>query len=233
MAHNHSPEHDAVVELLPWYVKNTLSPAERTDVDQHLSTCQDCQQEIMLYQQLEKVAAVKAPKPTWQPNPAQFSQIMQGIDELEKNAAKTAKANKVPSGLVSKLSAWFKATPTPVFWFMSLETVALTALILILGRQLPAQLGGNSFETLSNGEPVASASLPRLRLVFSEDITEREIRALLQAQQGQLVQGPSTLGVYTVQLARGSANEVQQAITNLRANPKVKLVESLENRDRP
>jgi hypothetical protein len=233
MAHKPISEHDVVVELLPWYVKNTLSPAERIDVDQHLSACQDCQLEIMLYQQLEKVTAVKAPKPGWQPNPAQFSQIMQGIDEFEKQTATTVKANKAPSGLVSKLSAWFEATPTPVFWFMSLETVALTVLILILGRQLPAQLGGNSFETLSNGEPAASASLPRLHLVFSEDITERELRALLQAQQGQLVQGPSLLGVYTVQLAKGGANEVQQAIANLRANPKVKLVESLDNRDRP
>jgi anti-sigma factor RsiW len=236
MTHSNNTEHDVVVELLPWYVKNTLNPIEQMRVAQHLSSCSECQQELDIYRKIDNVNLGSSNTPTWKPSPVQFANILQGIDALETKAATaataTTKVAKTP-GVFAKLSAWLKALPSPVFWVMSLETMAIAALVMMVVGRLPQQLpGGQLFETLSNERPSVTANLPRLHIVFAEDITEREIRTLLQTQQGQLVEGPSMLGVYTVQLAAGGVQE-QQAIINLRANAKVKLVEGIAKVDQP
>ncbi|WP_394751823.1 anti-sigma factor family protein [Crenothrix sp.] len=231
MKPSNNKEHDAVIELLSWYAKGLLNPAEQERVSQHLSTCTDCQQELVLYRQLAS-ATLNSSKPAWKPSAAQFSTIMQNIDALEANTAaaaptKTTKATKTP-GLFAKFSTWLKTIPRPVFWIMSMETLAIAALVMLVVARLPAQLsGGQLFETLSNEHQPVSAMLPRLHIVFNENITEHEIRMLLQAQQLQLVEGPSMLGVYTLQLATGGTQEQQQAITNLRTHAKVKLVEGI------
>ena len=228
MNHLNNAEHAVVVELLPWYVKGTLNPEDHVRVNQHLSNCPECQQEIVLYRQLNSADLTISRTPTWKPTPAQFSNILQSIDALESKIGTTAVQSNTP-GRNPKLSALFKATPSPVFWFMSLETIALAALVLLVVARLPQQQPGEQlFKTLSNEHPAVSETLPRLSIVFAENITEREIRALLQAQHAQLVQGPSMLGVYTVELASDRANELQQAIANLRTNPKVKLVEGID-----
>lgn len=226
MTHSNNAEHDVVIELLPWYVNGTLNSVEQARVAQHLPSCSECRQELVHYRQLDSLRSVSNHAQTWQPSPARFASILQGIDALESTTGATASPAKMP-GRFAKLSAWLKTTPRPVFWFMSLETIALAALVLLVVGRPPQQPGEQLFQTLSNDRPPVSATLPRLYIVFAEDITEREIRALLQAQQGQLVQGPSMLGVYTVQLASGGDRERQQAIINLRTHPKVKLVEAI------
>lgn len=233
MKPSNNKEHDAVIELLSWYVKGSLNDIDKERVSQHLLSCADCQQELVLYQQLAN-ADLNRGKPAWKPSAAQFSTIMQNIDALEANTAaaaptKTTKATKTP-GLFAKLSAWLKTIPSLIFWIMSMETLAIAALVMLVVGRLPVQLpSGQLFETLSNEHQPVSATLPRLHIVFDENITEHEIRTLLQAQQLQLVEGPSMLGVYTLQLAAGGTQEQQQAIANLRTHAKVKLVEGITN----
>ncbi|MGZ8190839.1 MAG: zf-HC2 domain-containing protein [Methylococcaceae bacterium] len=232
MTGSNNAEHDFVLELLPWYANGTLSPDEKAQVDQHLPSCPDCRQQLTQYRQLNSTRPVDSGAQTWKPSPVQFAGILNRIDALENTADSTASPVKIPS-LFAKLPAFLKAIPSPVYWFMTMETVALAALVLLVVARAPQQQTQEQlFQTLSNERPAVTANLPRLSIVFAEDITEREIRTLLQAQQGQLVQGPSMLGVYTVQLATGGAHELQQALTNLRASPKVKLAEAVAGADR-
>ncbi|WP_411726856.1 zf-HC2 domain-containing protein [Methyloglobulus sp.] len=223
--------HDFVVELLPWYAKGTLNPAEQARVAQHLPSCSECRRQLAQCRQLDDVFKGNSDVLAWRPSPTQFSRILQDIDVLESTTHTRASPVRMP-GLFANLSAWLKATPSPAYWFMALETVVLVALVLLVVAQPPQQPEAQLFQTLSNERPPATATLPRLSIVFAEDITEREIRALLQTQHGQLVQGPSILGVYTVQLTAGGAHELQQTITALRGNSKVKLVEAIAGADR-
>lgn len=221
-----NPDHDVVIELLPWYVNGTLNPDEQVRVDRHLGTCAECRQELLLYRQLDGRHSTSRHAPDWRPTPAGFANILKGIDALESANDTRVSPVKMP-GRLATLSTWFKETPRPVFWFMSLETLALTALVLLVIGRLPPPPEEPLFQTLSNERPPVNTSLPRLSIVFAEDITEREIRELLQAQRGQLVQGPSMLGVYTLQLAAGGEHALQQAMNQLRSHPKVKLVEAV------
>ncbi len=221
-----NPDHDVVIELLPWYVNGTLNSAEQARVDRHLGSCAECRQELLLYRQLDRQRSAGRHAADWQPSPAGFANILKGIDALESGNDTRLSSEKTP-GRLATFSTWLKETPRPVFWFMSLETLALTALVLLVIVRLPPPPEEHLFQTLSNERPPVNASLPRLSIVFAEDITEREIRGLLQSQHGQLVQGPSMLGVYTLQLAAASEHKLQQAMNQLRSHPKVKLVEAV------
>jgi len=61
-----SDESSLVVHaMLPWYVNGTLDPLARAQVDAHLLTCEDCQQELRQWQQLAKaVSTVPSPADT-------------------------------------------------------------------------------------------------------------------------------------------------------------------------
>jgi len=232
MSNSNNADHDLVAELLPWYANNTLNPDEQELVAGHLVHCPECRQELAQYRQLDSGAyVVNSAAPVWQPSSAQFSSILQAIDAQENSVDTAAVPLKMP-GFFSKLSAGLKVTPRPVYWFMALETAALATLVLLVVARLPQQPEQPMFQTLSSVHTPSATTLPRMSIVFAEDITEKEIRALLQAQHGQLVQGPSMLGVYTLQLETGGEPELQQAIIKLRADPKVKLVEAVTGANR-
>lgn len=221
-----TPEHDEIAELLPWYVTDTLKSLEKTRVSQHLETCPLCRQELQLYRQLETAKQVSLPSQSWQPSSVQFAAILQGIDELEQAQAQIVP--KQENQNQAKRSHWFKAIPNPVIWCMALETAALAALVLVFVNQSLPQFAPPGFETLSNASPSVNSDLPRLHVVFSDDITEQEIRTLLLKSGAQLTGGPSALGVYTLQLAVSDKTTVQQTVSELRAAPKIKLVEEIQ-----
>jgi anti-sigma factor RsiW len=231
MTYVKNAEHDAVIELLPWYVTGTLNPTELKLVNQHLPDCLECQQEIALYRQIDKANSANNQAQSWQPSPAQFSSLLQSIDELEKKNEAT-KTQAQPHKRTPIWSTWLKSTPKPIFWFMSLETVALAALVLLVVGRLP-QHPEQLYKTLSNEQPAISENLAHLHIVFTEDITEREIRSLLEAEHAQIVQGPSILGVYTLQLSADGTKNLQQTINGIRASPKIKLVEKINGSNKP
>jgi hypothetical protein len=63
--------------------------------------------------------------------------------------------------------------------------------------------------------------------VFAEDTRESELRALLTSVNGTIVDGPSSIGVYTIAVPLSPATP--EAVTNLlrvlRAQPQVRLAE--------
>ena len=88
------------------------------------------------------------------------------------------------------------------------------------------------YETLSDGDAPMARMAPRLRVVFVEPMTIGELRTLLRDIGGQIVAGPTALGVYTIAVTGGERPpEVQtRALTTLRAHEHVRLVEPLEPR---
>jgi len=219
----------AISELLPWYANGTLSPSERARVDTHLPHCPDCRQQLAALQMLAESSAFAGEDQAWQPSSAQFAQIMGAIDALESPQTQTSRVTQTKPKSVNPFAHcldWFKATPHPVAWLMAAETVAIAVLVLMVAAPPPQQTGPTLFQTFSDDKPAATG-LPRLSIVFADDITEREIRALLHAQHGQIVQGPSPLGVYTVHLDATDEGASLAAIDRIRAHPKVKLAEAL------
>ena len=211
--------HEEIEALLPWYANGTLTPAETATVEQHLAQCPACRAELKQCHAL--ATAVRDNAESWQPAPGGFDRLMAEIDRLEPKPT-PAKTRSPP--LFQRILDWLGATPNPVRWTLALESMAVAALLLVVA--LPMIGTAPEYETLSSGAEQTTTG-PRLRVVFADSATVGEIRQLLQDIDGNIVAGPTALGVYTVALPSGERPEqrLASALTRLRARSQVRLAE--------
>jgi hypothetical protein len=218
--------HREIEELLPWYANGTLTPAEQAMVEQHLKQCPACRMKLepcrVLVTQLHEPAEA-----AWRLPASHFDRLMADINRL---ASPPTRAKTGPT-LLQRILDGLRATPSPVRWTLVFEslTVAVLALVLLLPATPPTEPG---YETLSDGEAPMTTMAPRLQVVFAEPMTIGELHTLLRDMGGQIVAGPTALGVYTVAVTGGErpAEAQTRALTTLRANEHVRLVEPLEPR---
>ncbi len=220
-----SYNHDELFNLIPWYVKGKLTTHEKTAVEQHLSGCESCRQEVSNCQALSDLL----PKATesWQPSAAHFAGILANLDKLE-SAEKLEQPTQIvsKSGLFQKIQQIFVQTPRPVRWTLMTESLAFAALVafIVLPGHIPTNQIG-TFETLSTVEQPATIKGRLIRLVFSEDITIRELSDLLGKAKAQIRQGPSEVGSFVVEVA---LNDEQQSLSLLQVHPKVQFAQPIE-----
>lgn len=211
--------HEEIEALLPWYANGTLTPAETATVEQHLAQCPACRAELKQCHAL--ATAVRDNAESWQPAPGGLDRLMAEIDRLEPKPT-PAKTRSPP--LFQRILDWLGATPNPVRWTLALESMAVAALLLVVA--LPMLRTAPDYETLSSGAEQTTTG-PRLRVVFADSATVGEIRQLLQDIDGNIVAGPTALGVYTVALPSGEHPKqmLASALAGLRARNQVKLAE--------
>jgi anti-sigma factor RsiW len=198
--------HEAANELLPWYANGTLSTTERGAVEEHLNDCTSCTRELESLQQVG--AAMLAFGEDLPPARASsLANVLAAIDEHERTKPEQRSAlGRLFDGI------WTPSVSTARF-ALAAQLVVIVALGLVY---MQSQRREPSFTTLSGGSPTASGS--RLTVVFEPDATEAMIRKALTDVQGNVVSGPSALGVYVVAIPASAKHEgsVQTAITRLR-----------------
>ncbi|HEX5718156.1 MAG TPA: hypothetical protein VF179_18490, partial [Thermoanaerobaculia bacterium] len=146
------------------------------------------------------------------PHPARLSRLMSRLDEAEGSSPR------------ERLAGLLTATPRPVRWVLAGQLAAL--LLLAAGWMwTPPPPPPAEFTTLSDSAAVATpAKTQRVRVVFAEGATERQIRDVLLPIGGQLASGPSALGVYTVELPEGR-DPLPVVLQHLRSRPEVSFAE--------
>lgn len=214
--------HREIQELLPWYANDTLIPDERLMVERHIEQCPACRTELEQCRAL----ATRIHEPAeevWQPPAHHFDRLMADIDRLTPPPAPT----KSTSVWWQRILEGWRATPRPVRWTLTFESLAVAGLLLAL---LPAtRLNDPGYETLSTNAATPVTGEPRLRVAFAEPMTVGELRTLLRDIDGQIVAGPTALGVYTITVTGGERpTEAQdRAVVALRAHEQVRLAEPL------
>ncbi len=213
-------DHDYVWELLPWYVNEGLSAQEVNEVEAHLKGCPACQSEVARCQALS-LSVKTNQRDVWTPSAPHFAKVRASVDALEDRRIKSQDS----SGWFAKWFPWLNDTPRPARFTLALQGALVVALstTLLVRALAPTE----AYQTLSNPAERLAVTGQQVRLVFAEDITEKEIRRLLLGIQGRLVAGPSSLGVYTIALESPSSNTQPSrlALAQLRAHPKVRLAE--------
>jgi len=107
-------------------------------------------------------------------------------------------------------------TPRPVRWALAGQLAALILLAAALAvgparrfetgppapqaAARPAPPSGARFITLSAPAPLVTSAAPQIRVVFAEAATEKQMREVLLSIRGRLVDGPSPLGTYILEL---------------------------------
>ncbi len=216
--------HERVWGLIPWYVNGTLPQRERERVEIHLEACRRCQEEERACRQTaEAVQGAGEVAPT--PHPVQLQRILARIEETEREERAPRMSR------MSWIGRWrlpLEATPRALRGAL----VAQVAIILLLAgviiwQKLHSAPEGVSapavYRTLSDPAPMRGPVL-RLRVMFSPQATERQVRELLLDVRGEITAGPSPLGVYTIEVPAGR-DSLQAVLTRLRSESQVMLAE--------
>jgi anti-sigma factor RsiW len=230
--------HERVWSLIPWYVNGTLPQRERERVEDHLEVCPRCQEEERACRRTAEIlqgAGEVAPTP----HPVQLQRILARVEETEREE-RTSRISRISR--ISKISgagaeAWrlpspfralIEATPRALRGAL----VAQVAIIILLAGVLVWQELHSGpqgvpapavYRTLSDAAPARRPVL-RLRVMFSPQATERQVRELLLDLRGEITGGPSPLGVYTVEVPAGR-DSLQVVLARLRSESQVMLAE--------
>ncbi|HYU34298.1 MAG TPA: zf-HC2 domain-containing protein [Thermoanaerobaculia bacterium] len=215
--------HKRVWDLLPWYVNGTLADGERRTVELHLAECLRCREEIATCQRLgETLQQTREIAPMV--HPARLARLMERIEAEERDSRRGWRDALLAPG--RGLASLARSTPPLARGALVVQLlllVAVTGLFVRSPRQPAAPAPAPEYQTLSESAP-APAAVARLRLVFAERTTEQEVRDLLLGIRGQIVSGPSALGVYTVEVPAGP-DPLEKVLAHLRAQPRVSLAE--------
>lgn len=212
--------HQEVQELLPWFVNGTLSDTEAARVAAHVRDCADCARELAQCRVMAEGVKEISDNTinTWQPSAKHFANLMRQVD--------VASARTPTRSVLAQLKGWFAwldVTPNPARWALGLQG-ALVLMLAVVWLVEPAQQPG--YQTMSSAAPQAAADQTTIKIVFADDITEKELRGLLHAVAAEIVAGPSTIGVYTLRMSNsGTPDQTPQTMLALRAHPKVRLAE--------
>jgi anti-sigma factor RsiW len=202
--------HNAADAVLPWFVNGTLTGAELATVEQHLRECARCQREVDLLKQLQVVCT--ADEPVIDPTPS--------YRELSERIARAPRLGAVTDRLRG-LSGHWQGVPTWARWAIAAQFVGILALAL----WLVAPLGepGAIYQTL--GAPGAPASRTgTVAVVFAPEVTEGELRRIVQSVGARVVDGPTASNAYVLEISTGSRDATLAA---LRAERGVVLAQPL------
>ncbi|HKV10239.1 MAG TPA: zf-HC2 domain-containing protein [Thermoanaerobaculia bacterium] len=207
--------HQRMWDLLPWYANGTLPGEERRAVEDHLAACSRCREEVALCRATRE-ALTEAGEIAPSPHPVQLARLLTRVDELESGQGRgrrpflaSLKALLVPTSPMRALLA-----------FQIAVTALLVGLLLWQQRQ-PETLP--LYRTLSTPE-ASRGNAARVRVLFAETATEKEIREILLRVHGEIVAGPSAFGTYTVEIP--TEGETPGALlAHLRSQPQVRFAE--------
>lgn len=221
--------HQKTWELLPWYINNTLESPLRQLVDQHLEQCKDCRKELK-EQQLLAQHVQQQDELSLSPQQS-FSKLMKRIDANEQTRHDSHQSEPGSFSLLSYVrTLWtnVQQTPSPTRWILAAQTVAIVFLLgNILWVSTPLVDNTPGFETMSNGQ-ASLITHARIRIVFSDTSTEKDIRQILTRINARIIDGPSASGVYTLAVTNGqetSREDLIEISRQLRLNHGVPFAE--------
>ena len=194
--------HERCSQLLPWWVNGTLRADEQRFVRGHLAQCSACRREEA---QLRVLAQhIRAP----------------AVDSRCEHALRR---------LHAKLEGP-RRSQRPLPWAAAAVLVLLCGLTGISARHAEnntAWLRNMGLSKMQQAPMLSSDGQPLMaRLVFYNDITEGQLRALLLSVGAELVEGPTARGVYTIAINHSRRDpEAAQALARLRHSGQVVYAE--------
>lgn len=211
--------HSEFNALLPWYANKTLDEKERERVEAHLAGCKECAQE------LESIATIQQAmvdiNNEVEPSPRlSFERALDRIEEheLEKVATNQARGRSLQQRLGDFFRGWW--TPTPL-WPRAIIAVQAVLVVALAGTVVYVQQRDNPYTTSS--APSGNRSSTRIVVSFNDNASESKMNEAIRAVGGRVVDGPSALGLYTIQvpIPPERSAEIQGVLDTLRKDNQV------------
>ena len=213
-------KHSDITELLPWYANATLREEEREIVEAHLANCRQCTRELeslsLMQQAIVDINHVVEPSPR-----LTFERALDKVEEYETAKPGTDHANvraSLRDWIGNFFSGWWTSTP-----LLPRAIIAVQA-ILVIGLAGTIFYGQHK-EKIYTTSGASSGDRANSRIVvgFDDNASEQQMRQALSAVHGKIIDGPSALGLYTIQvpIPPERSAEIQQALKTLRQNSRV------------
>ena len=208
--------HTEAIDLLAWYVTDSLEAVEAAAVAKHVESCETCRQEVRELKLVhQSVAEVGVEEPAYRP--ALVDEALARID------AAAQPRERPPHGPFAALASVLRALAHSIGWdttpvFARVALVAQFALLVAIGtiafraQQHVAEVGPI---TTSAGLPAAPTGA-RLSVAFRDSATIEQVQTLLGELDSQIVAGPTALGLYTIVI--GPRTNVDQVARQLQAS---------------
>ncbi len=193
--------HEQVIELLPWYVNETLAGDDLALVERHVGECLPCRRALHEERRLQAaVGGLDIPSR----ETAGLSRLLDSLDAKQPARARTP-GRRALAGVAG------------------LAAAACAGLIaFVVFRSDPAMQDATEppadFSTLSLPAPAGPL---RIDVVFTETAPEIRIRELLTSLGASADSQPSAIGRYTIELAPGT--DVDALLDELTADPAVRF----------
>lgn len=205
---------DRLSELLPWYVNGTLRAEDRAWVEDYLRRNPLEEEELRWYRSLQGSLREDAPDVS---DEIGLDRVMNRI-HAERRTSPRSRTGGGPS-FVERMLAWFGGMRLSIGLTVALAVIAVQA-VTIAWLALPLE-ESRSVRAL---KPGVVDQRPLLRVNFTPDAKEMDIRRLLVSVRGSLAAGPGQLGDYFIRVPKGRADE---AMAKLKASAIVESVRAV------
>lgn len=186
--------HERAAELLPWLVNDSLGVDEKDSVLAHARACVICRRDLDDLQKLKDVMSrVAAPIPA-----PDMRNINARIDALIERRGRARH-------LLSWLGEGLRSPWRTAFVAQSVLLIVLAVMLL-----LPASDDGQ-FGTLTDADELPEGHY--LRVVFSPELQRSELSELLERFGLEVIDGPTSRGVYTLALPAGLSPNGRDELT--------------------
>ncbi|HJT21139.1 MAG TPA: zf-HC2 domain-containing protein [Nitrospira sp.] len=197
--------------LLPWYATGTLQEQEQRQVARHLEICETCRRELEeLTHMKNQLAAWYGSQPESSPRLAQ-SVLARAADE----ASAGRPTDTIRESRLQRFDRWIGGLFVPR-WVPTLAvTMIVGQLALLLWLTAPTP-PSEEISTRSIGSPTST-----FVVMFEEQASESQIRDVLRAIRGRIVDGPTSDDAYVIEAAGGSPSLAARTLKLLRARSDV------------
>jgi len=183
-------------ELLPFHANQTLDATQMAQVQSGLKRYPELQAELAWLQTMRQTVQ-KQPLDPLPTGDLGWSTLAKRIES--ERAQKARPATRTEPGWQETLRAWLQLNFMPVM-------VTACAVLVIQGVVIGSLLQQDeTYIPAGTPDPVA-ATAPGvlLHIAIRPTVTEPQLREALRRFKANIVQGPSALGIYTVQIAPAS-----------------------------
>lgn len=202
MIHSDARPHDEAEELLPWYATGQLDAADRLLVEQHLSSCSACREQLSVERRLIQQFRGEDPQVG-----AGWARLRSRIEPQRRGENRTGFGAPV----------WRLARHPAVA-----ALAAAQFAFLVVGAGLLLWLSRPAYHTLGTSSPPPAADAI---VMFRADATIEDVKAALQSANASIVDGPTAADAYLLHVPRQQRN---QALARLRADDDVQMAEPID-----